>query len=340
MAPERSALGHDLAKYQACLIPRRIYYNFHMKIDWPSAETTNNIAFELFNRAISESEQLDINVEKIGGATVLDFALGRDGCADSGRLLSQICMGGLASVDWSAEANQISVYTNKPLRCCIGSQYAGWPISQGNYFAMASGPMRMLRGKEEVLTSYGLTGDSKKAVGVLESNTIPSEAVIEKIASSCRVEAKDLCLCVARTASHPGSMQVVARSLETALHKLHELHFDLRTIVEGLGCAPIPPIAKDDLTALGWTNDAVLYGGRVELKVYTADEAIESIIDLVPSCSSPEFGTPFLEIFNRFDQDFYKIDKNLFSPADVTIINQSTGSVYQAGAVRTDILKY
>ena len=313
-----------------------------MKIAWPSPETANRIAFELFNRAIQFSEELDIQVEKIGEATVLDFAVNRPGKLQSGILLSQICMGGMAMIDWVRQhpnSDRVKVYTDKPLRSCMGSQYAGWPISEGDFFAMCSGPMRMLRGKEQVLTEYGLVGDGVKAVGVMEANALPTEEVISQIASQCQVNPRDVCLCVARTASHPGACQVVARGLETAIHKLHELNFDLSVIVDGKSNVPIPPIPEDDLTALGWTNDCVLYGGRVELTVDTTDQAIEAVIEQVPSCSSSEFGTPFLEIFNRFDQDFYKIDKMLFSPAVVKITNQQTGNVFQAGTVREDVLK-
>ena len=132
---------------------------------------------------------------------------------------------------------------------------------------------------------------------------------------------------------------MVARSVETALHKFHELDFDLATIKSGAGWAPLPPAAKDDLTALGWTNDAILYGGHVDLSVETTDEAIEKVIDSVASMASPDFGTPFLEIFESYDRDFYKIDKLLFSPAQIVINNISTGRVFESGEIRNDILK-
>ena len=40
---------------------------------------------------------------------------------------------------------------------------------------------------------------------------------------------------------------MVARSVETALHKLHELKFDLNQIVSAFGTAPLPPVATKDL---------------------------------------------------------------------------------------------
>ena len=304
----------------------------------------NDIAFKLFEGAIRQSERLGICIERIGDSKVLDFAVDREGTTEAGILLSQICMGGLGEVEMLESIGdlplpQVRVKTDLPLLACIGSQYAGWPISHEQFFAMGSGPMRMPRGREEVLLAYKLKQQARRAVGVLECNEIPGEDVIQLMATECNVHPNELYLCVARTASYPGSFQVVARSVEVAMHKLHELKFDLNGVVAGTGFAPLPPVAKDDMTALGWTNDSMLYGAKVELTVETSDEAIERIFERIPSSSSSDFGTPFLEIFNRYDKDFYKIDKMLFSPAEIVITNRTTGGVFRFGEIRNDILK-
>ena len=224
---------------------------------------------------------------------------------------------------------RVNVATDFPVLACMASQYAGWPLAEGDYFAMCSGPARSLRGREDVLKELDVIHQSDVAVGVLETSTVPTEEAIAKFASDCSVSESNVTLCVARTASLPGTIQVVARSVETAMHKLHELGFDLLSVKSGNGSAPLPPIAGDDLTALGWTNDAILYGGCVNLSVDTDDEAITSILDRVPSSSSSDFGTPFLDIFNSYDKDFYKIDKLLFSPAKVVINNLRSGNSKQ-----------
>jgi len=304
----------------------------------------NELAYGLFVEAIEQPKQYGIRELKIGQSTVLDFAVGRVGTLEAGIILSQICMGGLGRIELAKPhadlgLPRVVVVTDTPLLACIGSQYAGWPISHRKYFAMGSGPMRMPRGREDILLEYDLHRSSRHAVGVLEANEIPNEEVIQLIALECDVEPSEVCLCIARTASWPGAVQVVARSVEVAMHKLHELNFDISTITYGAGSAPIPPVAADDMTALGWTNDAILYGARVELVVETTDEAVEKIADQVPSCSSTEFGTPFLDIFNKYNEDFYKIDKMLFSPAEVVITNRPTGRVFELGELRQDILK-
>ena len=304
----------------------------------------NQLAHQLFEKAIADREALGIQFESVGGARVLDFAVGRAGCLDAGVLLGKICMGGLAQIvvsdgDDSLGLRSVEVCTDEPLLACIGSQYAGWPISCGDYFAMGSGPFRLLRGEEDVLSAYRLSATRQQAVGVLESNQLPSNATLEQMAAECGIENSLLNVCVARTASWPGAVQVVARSVEVAMHKLNELQFDLSTIRSAVGRAPLPPLAGDDMTALGWTNDAILYGGRVELVVDAADEAVSSVVERLPSSSSPEFGAPFLDIFERYNKDFYKIDKMLFSPASVRIENQATGTVWDVGEIRHDILK-
>jgi methenyltetrahydromethanopterin cyclohydrolase len=133
-------------------------------------------------------------------------------------------------------------------------------------------------------------------------------------------------------------MQVVARSLETALHKLHELKFDLNQVVSGFGSAPLPPVAKDELGAIGRTNDAILYGGRVTIWVQAEDDQLTEVGPKVPACASEDYGAPFATIFERCNMDFYKIDPMLFSPAEIVLSNLKTGRSFAFGRVRADVL--
>ena len=286
------------------------------------------------------------------GAKVLDFAVNRSGTTDAGVLLAKICMADFASIELADSASEssvvgeatglkhVNVQTEFPLVACMASQYAGWPFSHEKYFAMCSGPARSVRGIEKVLTEYDLTSKSEKVVGVFESNESPTDNELKEFASQCNTAPENVIVCVARTASLPGSLQVVARSVETAMHKLHELDFDLGLIRAGAGSAPMPPIPNDDLTALGWTNDAVLYGGEVVLTVDCDDDVLKKIGPQVPSCSSSDFGTPFLETFEKYDRDFYKIDKLLFSPARIIFQNVASGNEFSFGELCPDVLRH
>src|SRR5262249_52025924 len=154
---------------------------------------------------------------------------------------------------------------------------------------------------------------------------LPDEAVVEHICEAVQVPPAKLTLLAAPAASMAGTVQVVARSVETCLHKLHELKFDLGRVVSGLGAAPLPPVARDEAGAIGRTNDAILYGGRVVLWVHADDAELAEVGPRVPSSASEDHGAPFAEIFERYDRDFYKIDPLLFSPAEVVFCSLRSG---------------
>jgi methenyltetrahydromethanopterin cyclohydrolase len=299
---------------------------------------------ELFDLAWQSPESLGIRCQTSGGARVIDAGVEHTGSLAAGVLLAKLCLANRADVTISPHLSSCSteftgsnadivVQTDSPLLACLGAQYAGWPVSCGDYFAMASGPMRALRGREEMLLHLELTESSDVAVGVLESETLPGADVIQLIASDCGIPTSQLCLALAPSTSIAGSVQVVARSIETAMHKLHALEFDVRSIVSAIGTAPLPPPAKRGKTVkgIGRTNDAILYGGRVTLWVDVDDEAIEAVIAKVPSQSSKDYGRPFADVFKDYGYDFYKVDPMLFSPAIVAIHNLRSGRSWQEG---------
>jgi len=203
---------------------------------------------------------------------------------------------------------------------------------------MGSGPMRAAAGKEELFNKIGLREHPAAAVGVLEASRLPPPDVLEMLAESCGVAPAALTVWAARTASQAGTVQIVARSVETALHKLSELGFDLSRIESGYGIAPLPPVGRDDLEAIGRTNDAILYGGEVTLWVRGDDESLAAIGPRVPSSASPNFGAPFAEIFARYNGDFYAIDPQLFSPAVVTFSNLDTGRTFRFGRTLPEVI--
>jgi methenyltetrahydromethanopterin cyclohydrolase len=259
--------------------------------------------------------------------------------------MARVCLAGQADValvpgevDGIACA-VVQVFSDNPVVACMASQYAGWQIKAGKFSAMGSGPMRAAYGKEELFEHIPGRESAPVAVGVLETRKLPDDAVIEFLCERLQLPANRITLLVAPTFSLAGNLQVVARSLETALHKLYELHFDLGQVVSGTGTAPIPPVAADWLSAIGRTNDAILYGGRVNLWVRADDEQLVAVGPKVPSSSSPDYGAPFAEIFARCEQDFYRIDPMLFSPAEIVFHNLKTGRAHQFGQPAPQVLR-
>ena len=233
----------------------------------------------------------------------------------------------------------MQVVTDDPVRACLASQYAGMQVKVEKYFAMGSGPMRAAAAREVLFQHIPGKESPACAVGILESRKLPTEDAIAHIVSKLPTTVEKLTLLVAPAASLAGTLQVVSRSVETAMHKLHELKFDVTKILSGFGTAPLPPIAKDEIVAIGRTNDAILYGSRVTLWVNCDDAEIESVGPKVPSNASKDYGSPFAEIFKRYDGDFYKIDPMLFSPAEVTFVNLSSGRSQTFGKTDPGLLR-
>ncbi len=283
-----------------------------------------------------------VSVYRDGNVTLVDCGAKISGSLSAGITLAKICMSDLAEVQIVAEAHRlvVQVQCDHPVAACLASQYAGWQISVGKYFAMGSGPMRAAYGKEKIFEEMPhLREGATTVVGVLETRKAPTEEAIAHLREKLPKGVQELKLAFAPTASLAGTIQVVARSLETALHKLHELKFDLSTIISGHGVAPLPPIGKDDMQAIGWTNDAILYGGRVTLWVDAEDDLLNEIGPKVPSNASADFGRPFGEIFKAYEMDFYKIDPQLFSPAEITFVNLRSGRMFRFGKVEPEIMR-
>jgi methenyltetrahydromethanopterin cyclohydrolase len=280
-----------------------------------------------------------------GGARLIDCGVAAGGGLEAGRRLAEICLAGLGNVALTSVdldglwLPAVAVSTDHPVAACMASQYAGWAIDPPGYFAMGSGPARSLaRVEKELYERLGYTETAESAVLVLEGRVPPDETVARFVADKCRVPTERVTLLIAPTASIAGSVQVAARSVETGLHKMLELGFDVRTVRSGLGVCPLAPVAKNDLRAIGWTNDCILYGSRAYFAVHAEDEAVAAMVARLPAATSPDYGTSFYEIFKRAGSDFYKIDRMLFSPAEVVVNNLASGRVFRAGRLAPDVL--
>lgn len=279
-----------------------------------------------------------------GGGRVVDAGVSARGGLLAGLDLARVCMAGLAEVAigpghvGGRPVATVRVATDHPVAACLRSQYAGWQLASGKFFAMGSGPMRAASGREAIFDKVGGREDASAVVGVLEGRKLPTAEVAAIVAGACRVPQGNVHLVIAPTASLAGGVQVVARSVETALHKLAGLGFDLSRVVSGIGVAPLPPVAADDLAAIGRTNDAILYGAEVVLYVTGDDDTLAEVGPQVPSSSSADHGEPFAAIFERYGRDFYKVDPHLFSPALVSFQNLDTGRTHTFGHVDDAIL--
>ncbi len=310
--------------------------------------SVNQMAWRIAQKFIDNPEFYGVSVSKsITGATIIDAGVNASGGFQAGKKLTELCMGGAGKAQLGFKTYgdvtfpSITVTSDHPAIAMLGSQFAGWRIKEpdGN-IAIGSGPVRALALKpKDVFEEIAYKDTSDKAVITLESNVLPSDALIEKVASASSVLAQNLIAVAAPTASIAGLTQVAGRVVEVGIHKLRTLGLSPNVIRYAAGYAPIPALGKDFEVAMARTNDAILYGGTVYCTVEYDDEvALQKIVDQAPSRASKDYGKPFLQIFREADKDFYKIDHGLFAPAQLIITNAKTGRTLKAGQINSKVL--
>ena len=307
----------------------------------------NERAWRLADQHIERSAELQIALHRLAnGARVLDAGAEVVGGLGAGLMLAELCMGGLGRVAFTSltiggdEWPGVDVWTDHPAASCMASQYAGWAIDPDGFFAMGSGPLRAkARVEKDLFRKLDYAEDATRGVLVLEGRVLPNEGVAEWVAGRAGVAPENLIFAVAPTASLAGGVQISARVLETGLHKMETIGFDVRRVVSAIGTAPVPPVAKNDIKAIGRTNDCILYGGQARYTVRAEDDELAELTEQLPASASSDYGTPFSEIFKQYDHDFYKIDPMLFSPGEVWLTSATSGQTFHAGRLNPDVLR-
>jgi methenyltetrahydromethanopterin cyclohydrolase len=307
--------------------------------------SVNRLALPLVDALVANAASLRLEISRSeAGALLIDAGIAPRGGLEAGRRIAELCLGGLGRVTLAPSDNAVvtavtvAVHAADPVLACLGSQYAGWSLQEDKFFAMASGPGRALALKEDLFRELRYEDDGDRASFVLEVDRPPPDALIRRIAEICGTPPANLTFVLTPTTSLAGTVQIVARSLEVALHKAHTLKFPLDRILDGFGAAPLPPPAPKFLAAMGRTNDAILYGGRVALFVAGPEEEAAALADALPSSASRDYGRPFAEVFAASGGDFYKIDPMLFSPGLVEVTAVETGRCFRRGRIDAELL--
>jgi len=313
------------------------------------AISLNARAAALIKTLVAAKAELKIAVAQgERGETLIDAGGRMQGSITAGLAIAEICMGGLGKVHLTSSAMTprwpwtLLVHSSNPVIACLAAQYAGWRLTHGKgsdaFFALGSGPARALARVEPLFEMLEYRDAAKEAVLVLESARPPPSQIVDKVLQACGVAPDSLTIIYAPTQSLAGATQIVARALEVALHKAYELKFPLDRIVEGMAVAPLAPPHPDMITAMGRTNDAIIYAGRVHLMVNGSATDARALAEQLPSAGSRDYGQPFAEIFTRFKGDFYAIDPMLFSPGQVTVTALETGESFHAGQLNLKLL--
>jgi methenyltetrahydromethanopterin cyclohydrolase len=309
--------------------------------------SVNRLAWKLLEKLYENPDYYGVKVEKAdSGATIVDAGINAKGGFQAGKIVTEICMGGCGKAKITHRQYgelwlpSIFVYTDHAVIATLGSQFAGWQIKEGDYFAIGSGPGRALALKpKEIYEKIGYKDDFDKAVVVLETEKQPPESLISRLAKDCKVLPANLTIVLTPTTSLAGATQVSGRIVETGIHKLSKVGLNPNVILYAWGCAPISPVHPKFVQAMARTNDAILYGGITYYVVdYENEEELKRIVENAPSNASEDYGKPFIEIFKEANYDFYKIDPNLFAPAIVIVNNVKSGKLFKTGEINISIL--
>ncbi|TET58961.1 MAG: methenyltetrahydromethanopterin cyclohydrolase [Promethearchaeota archaeon] len=319
----------------------------------------NELAKQIVDNIIQNKEIYNVEIFNLdNGSTLLDMT---KASWIGGKLVGEICMGGLGTVEFSSYnldghyIPSVNVYTSEPIISCMASQLAGWNVKlkkevekEGQmkkkviFQSLGSGPARAKSKVEKIFEELDYTDDSNCAVIVFETPKLPNEEVMDIVANKCKVDPNNTYAVCAPTACLTGSIQVAARIVETGIHKLHEIKFPIDIINDGFGTTTIAPIAKDDLGAMGRTNDSISAAGLTYYTINVEKDKEEELFELLkkaPANTSHSYGKPFLETFKAANYNFYDIDSGLFAPAKYTITNIKTGNSLTVGKVNHELLK-
>jgi methenyltetrahydromethanopterin cyclohydrolase len=295
----------------------------------------------------SKAEHYGVKVTKSDlGATIIDAGIRAKGSIEAGKAITEICLGGLGKATISSmqigtqSFPSISVSTDYPAISTLGSQLAGWQIKSGSFQALGSGPARALALKpKSVFEKIAYRDDYDETVLVLETSKEPPKDVVSDVAESCRVATDKLYVILVPVTSVSGFTQVSGRVVETGIYKLTNLGFDPKLVTRAWGSAPILPVHRDPVEAMGRSNDAILYSGEVHVVVnYDDDDELRRLTQKSVSSSSKQYGQPFAEVLRKAEFDFYRIDSGLFAPSAMTIENMKSGRTFSAGKINVDVL--
>lgn len=305
-----------------------------------SMDSLNRMATEIVDEAIDFGDELGIEAHDLAnGSRVLDFGVDAPGGIEAGLLCTEVQTAGLATVSTrlgevaGAPIPRVELTTDRPALALLGAQKAGWELSVGEFEGLGSGPARALVASEDVFERIGYRDSFDFAVLTTEADRLPNEQVVERIAEVAGVPPEGVLVCGFATGSVVGSVTVASRSAELAMFRLAELGYDPLAVRSVSGSAPVAPISHDEECAIGRTNDALVYGGRVHLVV--EDDFAE--FAEVPSTAAEEYGTPSGNVFAEADWDFAEVPEGFFAPAQVTI-DVIDGPTHVHGEVNGDVL--
>ncbi|MEZ0331539.1 MAG: methenyltetrahydromethanopterin cyclohydrolase, partial [Methylophilaceae bacterium] len=136
--------------------------------------SVNQLSKPLLTALLAQADSLQIGVTKHqSGCIIVDAGIQQAGSAEAGRLIAEICMGGLGQASlvtdgrFSNGPDAIYVKSEEPVLACLASQYAGWALSHEKFFSLGSGPARALAQREDLFKELNYQDEATSTCLVL-----------------------------------------------------------------------------------------------------------------------------------------------------------------------------
>jgi methenyltetrahydromethanopterin cyclohydrolase len=309
--------------------------------------SVNAEAMKIVRKLLESPEALGIEVSQFpNGATLIDMGQRAPGSWTAARYFTLVTLGGLAEVSYESYAigdisvPGVRVMVNLPLEACMGCQVAGWVLANEPDAPVLSGPARALNSQPDHYFDYISYRDHADSGVVTVQMTRPvTEEMAERMARACGLLPKNLYILASRHACLISTVQVPARVVELTMHRLALEKFDLGCIRHASCFAPVPPLVDDELTAFGRINDALIYGGEVNLYVEAPDEILATLVPRVVTAASRIGGRSFSQLYREANFDFHAIPADMHTPAVLHMTNLSSGRTFSAGHFDHDVLR-
>lgn len=313
--------------------------------------SVNKRAMEIVRTIIREKDALNVGVSTLkNGSTVIDMGVNYKGGYQAAKHLVEITLGGLGYLQYGnfdldgLELPQVEIYVDSPVIACLGSQLSGWALPElktNNIVPLISGPIRTIVKEDKFAKAFPYEDKNDEVVVALQGGLIPDIRLTDYLASKSGVDPDKVYVLTAAAGSLAGIVNVVARTLETSLWRLHALGFNPEKVFSAWGKAPIPPISKDEYTSMIRSNTFVYYGGTVGLTVDCDDKEITDILKKVVLSkeTTDQYGIPFGKLLTEANGNIFEMTKFVHSVTKVILYNVNSGNTFKCGETDLEVLK-
>lgn len=320
--------------------------------------SVNAEAMKIVRKILDSPEALGVEVSRFPcGSTLIDMGQRARGSWQAGRYFTLVTVGGLGDVSFesfmlaaapstAAEPSTtvrlpaVRLMVDRPMEACMGCQVAGWRLVDEPDAPILAGPARTLNTPPDYhVRLSGYRDHAHEGVVTVQMSRPVTDDMALVMAKACDLAPENLFILASRHACLVSTIQVPARGIETAMHRLALEGFDLGCIQHAFCTGPIPPLVDDELSSMGRINDALYYGGEVFLYVDASDDLLEMVVPKVVSEVSPLARRSFAELYRDAGYDFHAIPLDAHTPAVLHMTNVNSGRTFSAGHFDYEVLQ-